>query len=51
MKDDEKIDIGKETKISNVLLVEDSPGDVRLTQPFRSFPRRQSFRFICMWPT
>jgi chemotaxis family two-component system response regulator Rcp1 len=32
MKDDEKIDIGKETKISNVLLVEDSPGDVRLTQ-------------------
>jgi chemotaxis family two-component system response regulator Rcp1 len=32
MKDNEKIDIGKEAKISNVLLVEDSPGDVRLTQ-------------------
>ena len=32
MKDDEKIDIGKDAKISNVLLVEDSPGDVRLTQ-------------------
>ena len=37
MKDDAKIDIGKEPKISNVLLVEDSPGDVRLTQEaFRS---------------
>ena len=32
MKDNGKIDIGKEPKISNVLLVEDSPGDVRLTQ-------------------
>jgi chemotaxis family two-component system response regulator Rcp1 len=32
MKDDGKIDIGTEAKISNVLLVEDSPGDVRLTQ-------------------
>jgi two-component system, chemotaxis family, response regulator Rcp1 len=32
MKDRGKIDIRKEPKISNVLLVEDSPGDVRLTQ-------------------
>jgi two-component system, chemotaxis family, response regulator Rcp1 len=32
MKDDGKIDIGTEAKISNVLLAEDSPGDVRLTQ-------------------
>ena len=32
MKDDGKIDIGTEAKISNVLLVEDSPGDIRLTQ-------------------
>jgi two-component system, chemotaxis family, response regulator Rcp1 len=32
MKDDGKIDIGTEAKISNVLLVEDAPGDVRLTQ-------------------
>ena len=32
MKVNGKIDIGNEPKISNVLLVEDSPGDVRLTQ-------------------
>jgi chemotaxis family two-component system response regulator Rcp1 len=32
MKDNGKIDVGKEAKISNVLLVEDSAGDVRLTQ-------------------
>ena len=32
MKDIGKIDLGDGVKISNVLLVEDSPGDVRLTQ-------------------
>jgi len=32
MKDNGKIDIGRGAKISNVLLVEDRPGDVRLTQ-------------------
>jgi chemotaxis family two-component system response regulator Rcp1 len=32
MKDNGKIDTGTEARISNVLLVEDSPGDIRLTQ-------------------